>query len=103
VTTPIGMQVSNFLLSYPRSGKRWFMYCVRELTKTHPFAVVTHLTSDLATSEYMANNRLVLLLRNYKECISSHGGGRPDGNCQQGNYMKNVQFYDNWRGPKKLV
>lgn len=66
------------------------------------FMRLTHMSGDLALKDH-EGNKLVLLLRDYKECIASHGGKGRDGQCAQGNYWANLNLYHNWSGPKKVV
>ena len=103
--------IRHVLLSYPRCGRSWLCYIVRLLTdkvtdgldapRDDAILSVTH--NDNQISHIHNSIPLVLLLRNYKECIQRHCQQRPDGECQHGNYWRNVIAFDGYEGPKLVL
>lgn len=110
--------IKNILLSYPRCGKNFLTYCINIVTgcKYDSFSkhtkdsiiTVTHQTHDLVRIQNK-ELPLILLLRNYKECIMRHGfgiaGGAkfPNGQCSQGNYWNNVVSFNGWGDNKHVI
>jgi hypothetical protein len=144
----------NWLWHYPRSGSTWYRYCIEALTDRPTNGYLTgrdgsssfnitnkelmsHKSEDVILYrrgghqeiEYqhydIENDRLILLLRNYKECIPRHlgywgeqkkitakdlprfiqetdGSRMEDGDPFGLDYMANVIFYDEWKGEKSV-
>lgn len=123
----------NLLLSYPRSGNTWVRYCVEYLTKqpTIGYTIARSAPWDMKclgsfvdlgvdldaenilfkrhALEYLHEdvNKLVLIIRNYKECIIKHRSqaGKPINIhlLAQANYMGLIQYYDMFVGDKILI
>jgi FkbM family methyltransferase len=139
----MGTTRNTILLSYPRSGNTWLRYCVEFLTKRltkgydspgisiedglgklvdigvdcskPPIAYKRHGYTPKEKNSYdMDNDNLILLLRNYKECIVRHVMGIRDYDRTfysqtQGyidgklDYIGCLQIFEAWRGKKLLI
>ena len=133
----------TILLSYPRSGSTWLRYCIEFLTKRltkgydtpgvtmenglgrlvdigvdcnkPPIVYKRHGHTPRERSFYdMDNDNLILLLRNYKECVVRHHIGKQNFEKMfysqtQGyrngslDYVGCLQTYEAWRGKKLLI
>jgi hypothetical protein len=123
------------LLSYPRSGNSLIKYFIKRSINANVvtdcfFATAAKknqkVTQAIIDNKVEVNGRLfkehysiycnmfddkndalVLVIRNYKECIPRHT--KPalynmtilEQHCDS--YMKNIVFYDNWEGPKRVL
>jgi len=119
----------NILLSYPRSGNTWLRYCLETLSgqKTTGYLngrdiekgvletnrgkptlmVKKHDTINIKNNK---NNKLILIVRDYKECLVRHKGGKysiidnaPEPETNKKNYLKLLEFYERFEGKKLLV
>ena len=125
------------LLSYPRSGRNWLRYCIEHISCKPTLSIpniehrdelgllkrygkqheknriqhcdkywITHIDSE---AKKYSEKPLILLLRDYKECITRHRGpnqidpSQCDGQCQQGNYLLNVVTFHNWSSSKLII
>jgi FkbM family methyltransferase len=134
----------TILLSYPRSGNTWLRYCMEFLTKRltigyispgvsienglgrlvdlgvdwskPPIAYKRHGHTPNEKNSYdMNNDNLILLVRNYKECIVRHhmvgidGPDRMFYSQTQGyrdgslDYIGCIQIYEEWGARKLLI
>ncbi len=127
----------NLLLSYPRSGNTWVRYCVEYLTKKPTIGYTikdsapwdmnclgsfVDLGVDLDADNILFKrhaldylhedvDKLVLIIRNYKEAIVKHQAtnrsqiGKPLNIYLliQTNYMDLIQYYDQFVGDKILI
>ncbi|MBD3279079.1 MAG: hypothetical protein GF388_12330, partial [Candidatus Aegiribacteria sp.] len=138
-------EAKTILLSYPRSGNTWLRYCIEFLTKrptrsynpddntpintglgrfvdididydAPPIVYKTHGHRYNEKQSYdMDNDKLIVLVRNYKECLVRHhiGGagsldrkfyaqtqGYRDGETD---YIGYFQIYEQWQGKKILI
>jgi hypothetical protein len=123
-----------FLMSYPRSGSNWLRYCVEFLTKyptvgplhkstklNQPFGTRCNIGVDLKkdyilfrahlTNPATRKKPVILLIRNYKECIPRHAllptnPNRKDVidafNDDLLKYTSLIKEFDIW-GPKKIL
>lgn len=117
--------MKNLLLSYPRSGNTWLRYCIEAITgkstigytneeaasfdkkrilsflpETDPILVKRHSPEDC--------DKLILLLRNYKEVIIRHHneGVKPEGEeifSHVPDYMNLIDFYDKFEKEKLII
>ena len=122
-----GVEPEVVLLTYPRSGANWLMYCVTKLTnrgwshkqgeisytpgnisydrakkryhQTHYWhAIAKHIDSD---SDY-----LMMIVRNPKECITRHNGSLESGIKNFNNwryFLQNLELFDSWSEEKRLL
>ena len=116
--------ITTFFVSYPRSGRTWFSGVIKTITQmqTQPIEnykpdlehnilyYVTHHSDDLKGIN-TKENKFILLLRNYKECIARnklnnypraykdimHGGSAIT------LYINNLKKYDSWHPEKRLL
>lgn len=130
----------NILLSYPRSGSTWLRYCVEFLTGfptvgqnsdgTQGQSVFDRPMINKGRKDYVLtkrhslykkydkkNDSLILLLRNYKECIPRHNyrneisldilrGSARGGKVNKKNrvdYVSNIQEWEKWNKNKWIV
>jgi len=120
------------LLSFPRSANTWIRYCLEHITKTQtcdcqdlpgtPNRIVNPFNANLnyklkpyIYKEHFAvncdrfdeqNDKLILILRNYKECLIRHYGvprllKNLDHDLKQ--YTDNILFFDKWKGEKIII
>ncbi|MDX8430968.1 MAG: sulfotransferase domain-containing protein [Candidatus Algichlamydia australiensis] len=140
-STPVENRERIGLLSYPRVGSRWFMYALifganRSWRVNHSSkntdAVLWHNFEQevdeskvvLDTShhrlffekEYLRErDKLILILRNYRECLIRHSGvekvlqmihelnTKSGGKFSANWYLKNLQFFDDWPEERRLL
>ncbi len=127
----------NLLLSYPRSGNTWVRYCVEYLTKQPTIGYTVALSAawdmkclgsfvdlgvDLDADNILFKrhalhylhedvDKLVLIIRNYKECIIKHKSTNPAKKrkplnihfLENANYMGLIEYYDQFVGDKVLI
>lgn len=120
----------NLLLSYPRSGNTWIRYIVEYLTKkptigytikgSAPWDIkclgsFIDLGVDLDADNILVKrhalnylhedvDKLILIIRNYKEAIVKHVGKPLNINLlAQANYMDLIQYYDQFASDKVLI
>lgn len=119
----------NLLLSYPRSGNTWFRCCIEVLTEmwtlpnTSNFGIIRNTFKEksgiilnkrhiLKNEDKNPNNKLILLLRNYKEVIIRHCSINKINQCIhltfhaenfKFNYIQNISDFDKWQGEKLLI
>ncbi len=133
--TDLEKDFKYLLLSYPRSGSNWLRYCVEFLTK-EPTVGPEHLSTKLnqpygtrckigvdLTLDYIIfrahetnpdtyKKPLILLLRNYKECIPRHNllcqNSREEKvinvfiqGCTK--YTKLLKWYSNYKHKKTII
>ena len=131
-----GEQVRTVLLSYPRSGNTWLRYCIEFLTKCpsgfsaakFPVGRVLGSFVDLgvdlkagrivrkehSTESVAPDDRLLFILRDYKECLLSHRREHSNESldwlidCNSSdrssqNYSQLIEFYDRFEGAKELL
>lgn len=124
------------LLSYPRSGNSLVKYFLKrsiKATTVHDCVyqraskrkkIVTkeweqkqvkignylfkEHSSKNCTSFDSTNDSLILVIRNYKECIFRHNKRRALNSidfrkAEIKKYMDNIRFYDNWSGKKRIL
>ena len=120
----------TLLLSYPRCGNSFVRYCIETMTQCQsydcnnllgtfhhknpfmikqdshikPFLYKEHFAKDC--DRFDKNNNIILLLRNYKECLVRHQGSRkitqnPIHHLKQ--YTDNILFYEKWKGKKIIL
>lgn len=120
--------MKNYLLSYPRSGNTWLRYCVETLSGENtigyensnhfergvlekyrkskkPILYKRHETEGVDNSE---NNRIILIVRNYKEVIVRHNGKvksimQDYDTKNRISYLKLLRFYDSFIGNKLII
>jgi len=117
----------NYLISYPKSGNTWVRYCLEYLTdkRTMGYArstefepsVLKH-TRDLSPwlikkhelrgIDNPQEDKIILIIRNYKEVLLRLKGENYDlinsqGNTGRFNYFKLINFYNGYKGKKHLV
>lgn len=114
------------LLSYPRSGNTWLRYCIEVLTKRptmregyvefhseiggRPLYLNMDINVDKSLppvykAHYILqakNMPLILLLRNPKECMLSHGANIKDPSCIK-KIIDKLRFFESVMKPKLLV
>lgn len=114
----------NYLISYNRSGNTWVRYILEYLTHQptwghQKFAISQRftnspiiLTSDepiivkrheIIPNEITVNDKVIFLLRDYKECIWNSMGCKYDSFEKE--YLKYIQlleFFHNFKGDKRL-
>lgn len=117
------MNNRNVLLSYPRSGNHWVRFIIewfsgrptKGLTPNDPPIhknlpnkdILAHVKGNdfIVYKEHGAPkgnlNKLILILRNPKECIYRHTKDLKPG--QIDSYMKLINFYNNYVGEKLLI
>lgn len=125
------------LLSYPRSGNTWLRYCIEAISEKPtgsvrgPIGRLVDLNVDLSATPVLnkthilnknagsTSTGLILLVRNYKECIKGYYDSLVINNkinCtlydffvksmdhpHGFNYMKNIIDFDNYDGEKLLI
>lgn len=133
--TDLEKDFKHFLMSYPRSGSNWLRYCIEYLTKyptVGPLHKKTKLNQPFGSrckigvgleKEYIlfrahVTNRVtrkkpvILLLRNYKECIPRHALLPVNPNKKDVirafnedliKYTSLIKEYDTWQSKKTLV
>jgi len=120
------------LLSFPRSANTWIRYCLEHITKVQtcdckdlpgtPNGTKNPFNADLNKElkpfiykEHFAincdrfdkkNDKLILILRDYKECLIRHYGvprliKNLDHDLKQ--YTDNILFFDKWEGEKIII
>ena len=130
---------NTYLLSYPRSGSAWVMYTVqyvtqqrwhdgsailvfpplkKEIRKGRPILFRSHLArsgrifSSDKNRPYRCspkNDKLIILVRNYKECLMRHLGYDIDRILQNIEtpmsvcYFQVLKCYDQWNPAKRLL
>lgn len=117
------MNNKNVLLSYPRSGNHWVRFII-EWFSGRPTKGLTPadppIHKNLPNKDILAHvngnnfiiykehgipkgnlNKLILILRNPKECIYRHTKDLKVG--QIDSYMKLINFYNNYGGKKLLI
>jgi len=74
----------KWLLSYPRSGSNWLKYCIEALTNFEVSTLIDckKITEDIILKDhghvsnfwnnYSEFDTIILIVRNYKECITRH-------------------------------
>ena len=103
--------VNHILLSYPRCGKSYLSHCIQQISEGIKFDSLAHRepgafltrTHIAASIPNDTSASLILLLRNYKECVPRHGASLPDGACAQGNYWKNIMVFHKYPHKKMLL
>lgn len=117
--------MTNYLISYPRSGNSWFRYCIESVlgiktTDVNPDHKnkSLHLTignrKDLSTEKeifkahkFLAENddKVIFLLRDMQEAVTSHKqrGARGRLDSMILTYLELLDAYDKYSGPKILV
>lgn len=122
----------KFLLSYPKSGSNWLMYCIQKLTNFTGISINGNLMDgqkpDTPISEeeaiikdhayvpkfreaYSQDDVIICLVRNYKECFMSHVGFIGDDKIEglEGSknigpdYIRVLQIFDECKGKKYLI
>jgi len=128
----------TYLMSYPRSGNTWLRYIVEFFAKTKSYGhtgcdVDNNISEKIKTLGNVDNNNepflfkrhwfekndnpnynednLIVILRNYKECIVRHSGkksfedfcGIIMGNHIFGDYMFGLKVYEKWGGKKEIL
>ena len=95
------------LLSYLRSGKNWLSYCINQLSgrivdsfwqqkAESPIVRCTHYIHEVPKDQ-----PLILIIRNYKECIKRHGASFPFGSHRSNSeYPEILQFFHNHTAKK---
>lgn len=117
-----------YVASYPRSGNSWVRYLVEECTGRPTLGCRGNRENDPPLhkdmdgdpvarkfhdydSEFTAGRQpseddaLVLVLRNYKECIVRHAGARDPEKSQSefDAYAELLDRFDEWSGPKTVI
>lgn len=132
--------VDTCLLSYPRSGNTWARYIIEVLTgkpskgydskNDRPIGQRVDLGIDTKAEPVVEKshkihaghkyNKLIVLVRNYKDCMIRHGGAEPgriplekkvrhkfdtetQGRQARVDYIEILQDYDAYEGEKLLV
>jgi len=127
----------NILLSYPRSGNSWIRYCVEAITKKPTYGYtkskaplenpigsnIPTLGVDLKVDPILLKrhetfstkrvDKLILVIRNYKEVIVRHHEGTKitlatlqrscSSNKTSRNYVDVIRYFDDFKGEKLLV
>jgi len=114
----------NYLLSYNRSGNTWVRYILEYLTSqptwghekfaisqrfdntpivltsTIPIIIKRH---EIIPDEIKKSDRIVFLLRDYKECIWNSMDCKYDNfEKEYKKYVQLLEFFENFKGRKKL-
>lgn len=133
--------MKTFLLSFPRCGNAWLRYCIEAISgapsgesdKSQGInrafgCFVDHIKTDWSIDiirkvhrmpnykrgrQWESNrDRVILLVRNYKECIVRHLGttnvnkliSNTTGDCEKDvDYMSNILMYDSWPESMKTL
>lgn len=107
----------NYILSYPRSGNTWLRYIIEFLTDRATVGVhgssativgplLNKDTKPLFRKSHhsqISPDKLILLVRNFKECIIRHTRSGVPEKGQIASYVKMLEFYDNFEGEKLLL
>lgn len=121
------MKGNVLLLSYPRSGNSWIRYIIEFLTRSNtqdmanrkgfrgpsikkvnkPFVYKRHFVSDIRKLKPETFDRMILVVRNYKEVIVRHHGKcRSNPNLWKSMfevYFDDIKYYDNFEGDKMVI
>jgi len=128
--SPKLLKNKTFLLSFPRSGRNWTVGILQAFFKRpveptgrfgknrlsinlegEPIVYITHQVEHLKEI-VQKNNNLILLLRNYKECITSHrklteslfvSNLLNSKHAFMERYVNVLKLYDEWEGKKLLI
>lgn len=116
----------TFLLTFPRSGTHWMMYCLQTLTgrpwhvhnrnllkwidfendENMPYLYHTHYIRCLA-SPNRDKDFLIVLLRNYKECFlrqyGSYDAMQRELKGKGFYYFENLKYFDSWAPDKRIL
>lgn len=125
----------DFLISYPRSGNTFFRYCIEvvsnrptlpcfsdiygepvfaksssqiEIKNYSPILAKEH-HWEQAEFRFEENTKIILMVRDYNQCISSHIQRRflkVDFEAmllEANHYMSLIKHFDNFKGKKKIV
>jgi len=112
-----------FLLTFPRSGTMWMLECLEDLSRYHQeqFLIIhDHYSPNFQTYGLDKNqDRLILLVRNYKECFIRHKGNwedaksctfrpmprKPSSNPLHylSDYFENFYYFRAWNKEKTLL
>jgi len=123
------------MLAYPRSGNNWVTYCLEEMASIKTIGCSPDYTCPCTRRKHRkdiivarshghrqheldtiaaSNAGLILLLRNYKECIVRHTGSETLDPVRQQmqdaapvadntDYIHILRFYDEYEGPRLLI
>ena len=112
----------NFLISYPRSGNHWVRFIIEWFSgkptnglslddpPIHKSIPNKNILSHVKTNDFIIHkshftpkkaNKLILILRNPKECIYRHKKKLDKENID--NYMSLINFYNNHKKMKLLL
>ena len=102
-----------YQLSYPRSGANWLRYIARHLLQVdkhyietdepNDIYIKTHILSRTETQKCNRGRGLILLLRDFKECIVSHLHENAVQIPAIKQYLTCIQTFDDWSSPKLLI
>lgn len=125
----------TILLSYPRCGNSWLRFCIEAISEQPSYPDSEYIKSlrnivevkgnyilrkehslddplnldkvSVIDSPMYKNLKLILLLRNYKECIIRQGNDYNDAilgkHKGKYNYMGNIHQFDLWTKEKRLL
>lgn len=120
---------NTFYLSYMRGGTNWLAYCITELTKikvlndnrfkqeisakkpriffAHSIGLLKSSTNTSLEKINKPRNKLVVLVRNYKESFLRNGFTNPKTNniikAEVQVYLNNIILYDEWNPKNRLL
>lgn len=120
--------MTNILLSYPRSGNTWLRYCVESITQRSTIGYQNEGSAEFDRSSLIPElrgqsdpilikrhfynhiescDRLILVVRNYKESVLRHNPESKDNlvvlKNEAGHYMSLLNYYEVFQGPKLLI
>lgn len=114
-----------YLISFPRSGNSWLRYCIEHILKIPTIDInpdfknrsisecyeckekIRGKNKIIKSHKFIAteNDKLIFILRNYKDCIESHKQRSASGPVDKflNEYFSLLKQYDDFSGDKTII